>query len=268
MLKTRVCLITLFMRYFLYFGLLVCNWPHSVRQNHLFVKMLFNKDSAIQKCFQKTLHSLQVRKFNSLPAVRWRVIPSGRPSVQSIIRPDDVDSRPNLPLCREASNCSSLHPFRRFSSSSGRLSVFNQALGFLSKTQIWEDCCNHLNDVDSRPNALIHKASIVIQIQMFERQSSWSGRASIRYGNCMHQISRPDDHPPGPNARSLYMKITCSGRATVRTTGHHHPDAAHFRKEFQRTPRRIDRTIVRPDGPWLPSGLCPVFIKPDAHLNR
>jgi hypothetical protein len=30
---------------------LVCNWPHSIGQNHLFVKMLFNKDSAIQKCF-------------------------------------------------------------------------------------------------------------------------------------------------------------------------------------------------------------------------
>jgi hypothetical protein len=34
--------------------LLVCNWPHSVGQNHFFVKMLFNRDSAIQKCFQKT----------------------------------------------------------------------------------------------------------------------------------------------------------------------------------------------------------------------
>jgi hypothetical protein len=34
--------------------LLVCNWPHSVGQNHFFVQMLFNRDSAIQKCFQKT----------------------------------------------------------------------------------------------------------------------------------------------------------------------------------------------------------------------
>jgi hypothetical protein len=50
--------------------LLVCNWPHSIGQNHLFVKMLFNKDSAIQKCFQKILHSLQVKKFSFLPAVR------------------------------------------------------------------------------------------------------------------------------------------------------------------------------------------------------
>jgi hypothetical protein len=50
--------------------LLVCNWPHSVGQNHFIVKMLFNRDSAIQKCFQKILHSLQVRKFGSFPAVQ------------------------------------------------------------------------------------------------------------------------------------------------------------------------------------------------------
>jgi hypothetical protein len=27
--------------------LFVCNWPHSVGQNHFFVKMLFIRDSAI-----------------------------------------------------------------------------------------------------------------------------------------------------------------------------------------------------------------------------
>jgi hypothetical protein len=87
--------------------LLVCNWPHSVGQNHFYVMIISNRDSAIQKCFQKILHSLQVRKFGSLSAVRTTchivrtpicpecqpsgrcVIPSGRPSVQSIIRPDD-----------------------------------------------------------------------------------------------------------------------------------------------------------------------------------
>jgi len=76
--------------------LLVCKWPHFVGQNHIFVKMFFNRDSAIQKCFQKILHSLQGRKFGSQPAVQtmchtiWmplcpkhqpsgqRVIPSGR----------------------------------------------------------------------------------------------------------------------------------------------------------------------------------------------
>jgi hypothetical protein len=160
-----------------------------------------------------------------------------------------MDFHPDLPLCREASNCSSLHPLGRFSSPFGRLSMFDQALRFLSKTQIWEDCCNRPDDVDSRLDALIHKASNAIQIQTSRRQSSWFERVSIRYGNCVHQINRPDDHPPGPDARSLYMKITCSGCATVRTTGHHRSDAAHFRKEFQRNSRTLDRTVVRSDGP-------------------
>jgi len=37
-------------------------------------------------------------------------------------------------------------------------------MGFPSKTQIWEDRCNYPDDVDSRPDALIHKASIAFKI--------------------------------------------------------------------------------------------------------
>jgi len=85
------------------------------------------------------------------------------------------------------------------------------------QTQIWDDCCNRPDDVDSRPDTLIHKASIVIQIQTFGRQSAWFGCVCIRYGHCVHQIDSPDAHPPGPDARNLYMEITCSGRVTVRT---------------------------------------------------
>jgi hypothetical protein len=94
------------------------------------------------------------------------------------------------------------------------------------QTQRWEDCCNRPDNVDSRLDALIYKASITIQIQPSGRQSSWSGREKIKYGNCVHQITCPDDHPPGLDARSLYMKITCSKRATVRTTRQYGPNAA------------------------------------------
>jgi hypothetical protein len=48
------------------------------------------------------------------------------------------------------------------------------------QTQIWEDCCNRSDDVDSCPDALIHKASIAIQIQTSGRQSAWSGHGCIR----------------------------------------------------------------------------------------
>jgi len=94
------------------------------------------------------------------------------------------------------------------------------------QTQKWGDCCNRRDDMVSRLDVLIHKASIAIQIQTSGIQSAWSRRASIRYGNCVHQIDHPGAHPPGPETRSLYLEITCSGRATVWTTVHHHPDAA------------------------------------------
>jgi hypothetical protein len=41
--------------------------------------------------------------------------------------------RLDLPLCREASNCSNLHPSRRFNSTSERLSVFDKLQDFFPK---------------------------------------------------------------------------------------------------------------------------------------
>jgi len=41
--------------------------------------------------------------------------------------------RPDLPLCREASNCSSLHPAGGLSNMSGHLSVFDQLWDFFPK---------------------------------------------------------------------------------------------------------------------------------------
>jgi hypothetical protein len=164
-------------------------------------------------------------------------------------------------------NCSSLHLFGRFSSPYGRPSVFNQASGFLSKTQIWEDCCNRPNDVDYCLDVLIHKASIVIQIQTSGRQSAWSGSAFIKYENCVHQINHPEDHPPGLDVQSLYMEITCSGRAIVRTIGYHRPDAA-FKHERSSAKFLKFMSHNCPSGrPMTTVRTVPSFIKPDAHLN-
>jgi len=43
------------------------------------------------------------------------------------------------------------------------------------------------------------------------------------------------------------MEITCSKSATVRMTGHHRPDAAQIRKEFQQNFWKADRTVVHPE---------------------
>jgi hypothetical protein len=81
---------------------------------------------------------------------------------------------------------------------------------FLSKTQIWEDRCNSPDDVNSCSDVLIHKASRAFKIQTSGRQPSWSERASYLYGNCVHQINRPNDHSLCPDVRSLNMEIACS----------------------------------------------------------
>jgi len=152
-----------------------------------------------------------------------------------VSRPDDMSSCPNAQLSKAPAirtTCHTIwtlirlkhHPFGRrgFPSRPSSMSRSFELLQLASvrmiqqpvratlsvrssfrisfQTQIWEDCCNRPDDVDSRSGALIHKVSISIQIQTSGRQSSWSGRAFISYGNCVHQISRPDDHQPGLDA--------------------------------------------------------------------
>jgi hypothetical protein len=143
--------------------------------------MLFKQGFRYSECFQKILHNLQIRK-NLVPCQPFgrRYIPSGRPTIQSIIRPDN-ENFPSGPSFVSRS-------FKLFQLASVRTfqkhvrTTFNvwPAIGFLSKTQIWEDRCNRPDDVDSRPDALIHNASITFKIQTSGRQPSWSGRSSIR----------------------------------------------------------------------------------------
>jgi hypothetical protein len=64
------------------------------------------------------------------------------------------------------------------------------------------------------------------QVQSSGRQPSWSGGSSFIYGNCVHQLNRPDVSLQGPDAPSLILVISCSRSATVRTLGQHCPDAA------------------------------------------
>jgi hypothetical protein len=69
----------------------------------LFVKVLYNRDSTIQKCFRKS--TLCVSQKNWFPVSRSddRAIPSERSSVHCSIHPDDVDFHPDHSLHREAS---------------------------------------------------------------------------------------------------------------------------------------------------------------------
>jgi len=64
------------------------------------------------------------------------------------------------------------------------------------------------------------------------RQSAWSGRAFNRYGNCVFNFNRPDACLSWSGRAKPYMEITYSGRATVRMTMPHRPNAALKQERF------------------------------------
>jgi hypothetical protein len=122
-------------------------WTKSLLCNDAFYTELFIQSLPSVMSFKKTLCKIQ----NSV--VQF-----------PCIRPNDVEFRPGIHmskhhpskwqdlsvrtfLCREASNFSRLHPSGRLSNTSERLSVFDKLKDFFSKTQIWEDSCNHPDNV-------------------------------------------------------------------------------------------------------------------------
>jgi len=140
-------------------SLLVCNWLHSVGQNHFYIMMHLNRDSTIQKSSRRFCSIYKSEKSNPLQPFGRHDIPSRHPTVQSIIRLDDKNfwSRPSsMSSSFELLQLASIRTFQQHDRTP--LSV-RLAMGFLSKTQIWEDSCN-------RSNALIHKASRAFKIQM------------------------------------------------------------------------------------------------------
>jgi hypothetical protein len=195
--------------------------------------MLLNRDSAIQSVSRRFYTVYKSENLVPYQPSGRRDIPSGRPSVQSIIRPDDENFPSGPSFVSRSFELFQLTSVRTFQQHVRTTLSVGPATGFLSKTQISEVRCNRSDDVEFRSDTLIHKASIAFKIQTSGRQSAWFGRASIRYGNCVHQINRPNNHPLSPDARSLGMEITCNGSVTVQMTWHHRPDAAQNRKEFQ-----------------------------------
>jgi hypothetical protein len=61
---------------------------------------------------------------------------------------------------------------------------------------------------------------------------SWFGPALNSYENCVLKINRPDGHPPWSGRKKPYIEISYSGRATIRTTLPHRPDAALKQERF------------------------------------
>jgi hypothetical protein len=68
---------------------LVCNWLHFVGQNHFYLMMHLNRDSAIKSSSRRFCIVYKSDKSDPLQSSGRRDIPSGSPTIQSIIRPDD-----------------------------------------------------------------------------------------------------------------------------------------------------------------------------------
>jgi hypothetical protein len=189
---------------------------------------------------------------STVPAIRTMCHTVRTPDKPSIIRPDDMNFRPDVSAARPDDVQWSIS-FR-----------------FSFHVQIREDWCNRLDDMDSLLDALIHKARITIQIQPSGRQSAWSGRAFniygncvfnfnrldaylslsgralIWYGNCLLKINLLDGHPFGQDARSLIWKLLAADVRpfewqclTVRTW-------LSNRKHFEQKSQNFRRTVVCP----------------------
>jgi hypothetical protein len=124
-------------------NLLVCNWLHSVGQNHFYVMMLLYREAALSRVYTSFLFfkedSVRIsRQLNSVPLQpsRRRDILSGCSIVQASSVRTTRTFHLDLPLCREASNWYSLHPSGHFSSTSGCHSVFDQPWDFFPNTDM------------------------------------------------------------------------------------------------------------------------------------
>jgi hypothetical protein len=152
--------------------LLVCDWLHSVGQNHFYVMIHLNRDSAIQSSSRRFFTVYKSEKSDPLQQSGRRDIPARRPTIQSIIRPDNENFPSGPSSVSRSFELLQLASVRTFQQHVWTPLSVRSAMGFLSKTQIWEDSCNCLDDVDSRPDALIRKASRVFKNQTSGQWSS------------------------------------------------------------------------------------------------
>jgi hypothetical protein len=179
---------------------LVCNWLHFVGQNHFYVMMFLYREAVLSRIYTSVLFFKEdsvwiSRQLNSVPLQlsERRDISSGCSTLQASSVRTTRTFHSDLPLCRETSNCSSLHLFRRLSSTSGRHSVFDQLWDFFPKHRY------------GKTATTVWTMWIHVRTRSFIRQ-------------VVHSKSRcPDVSLHGSDALASYMEIA-SIRSTVRMT--------------------------------------------------
>jgi hypothetical protein len=181
-------------------SLLVCNWVHSVGQNHFHVMLLFIRGLVIFRSllFQRYVSRRFCIDFKSKKSDPLH--PSGQHDVlfgRSTVKASSVRTtrtfHPDLPLCQEPSNCSSLHPSGLLSNMSRRLLVFNKLKDFFAKHKYGK------------------KATIVRTMCV----SIWT--LSLIRQVVDTKFNHPDVRLHGPDAQALCIEIECIS-LTVRTS--------------------------------------------------
>jgi hypothetical protein len=158
--------------------MLVCDWLHSVGQNHFYVMMLIIQGC----CFIQSLHlsyELQegsMQDFKQCSSVPLH--PSGRrgiPFEHSSIKASSVRTTRSfhlkVPLCPEASNCSRLHPSGRPSNTSGLFSMFDKSKHFFPKHKYGKTAATVWTTWLFCPDAILDKASRAEDVQPSRRQT-------------------------------------------------------------------------------------------------
>jgi len=152
-----------------------CVWTKS-----LMCKDAVNKDSTCQSIFRRLWIAKKIEDFRfpvSRPNVHLSTVPSvrttcsSRPDAKqtSIIRPDDVYFCPNPPLYREPSVPACI---RQDLSAPVQTSIRDRSASDSFQVQNMGRLIHRPDDVVSRPDALINKARIAIQISPSRRQSA------------------------------------------------------------------------------------------------
>jgi len=153
--------------------------------------MLLNRDSAIQSASSAQSRSQKNRIPCSCPNNVIYCLDAQLSKASSVWTTRNF--RPDLPLCREASNCSSSHPSERFNSTSGRHSVFDQLWDLFPKHRygkiaatVWTMCIpvrthSYIRQVSHsksrHPNASLHGPDARASDQPSGQPFLWSGRA-------------------------------------------------------------------------------------------
>jgi hypothetical protein len=105
--------------------------------------------------------------------------------------------------------------------------------------------------------ALISEGNCRFNVNRSDVCLFWSGRTHSRYGNCVLKNCRSGVHPAWSGRAKPYMEITCSGRATVRTSVSHRPDAGlkqeRFSAKFSENP--VAQLSVRKAQKHCPDGV-------------